>query len=98
MILIAIGIVKGTIYRGESLSKVHLMWIKILFSKRVLTIVFPASSVSAHISSGKCPCELYSTNGQAMEKELYIESVGDVGSTGASKSCICVLKPPATYE
>lgn len=39
-----------------------------------------------------------STNGQAMEKELYIESVGDAGSSGASKSYICVLKPPATYE
>lgn len=54
--------------------------------------------LKAEISSGKCPCELCSTNGLAMEKELYIESVGDAGSSGASKSCICVLKPPATYE
>lgn len=54
--------------------------------------------LEAEISSGKCPCELCSTNGLAMEKELYIESVGDAGSSGASKSCICVLKPPATYE
>lgn len=49
-------------------------------------------------SSGKRPCELCSTNGPAMEKELYIESVGDDGSSSASKSCICVLKPPATNE
>lgn len=56
------------------------------------------NSVRAEISSGKCPCELCSTNGPAMEKELYIESVGDAGSSGASKSCICVLKPPATNE
>lgn len=54
--------------------------------------------LEAEISSGKCPCELCSTNGLAMEKELYIESVGDAGSSGANKSCICVLKPPATYE
>lgn len=56
------------------------------------------NSVRAEISSGKCPCELCSTNGLAMEKELYIESVGDASSSGASKSCICVLKPPATNE
>lgn len=55
-----------------------------------------ANNVKVEISSGKCPCELCSTNGLAMEKELYIESVGDAGSSGASKSCICVLKPPAT--
>lgn len=29
-----------------------------------------------------------------MEKELYLESVGDAGILDASKSCICVLKPP----
>lgn len=57
-----------------------------------------ANNVRVEISSGKCSCELCSTNGLAMEKELYIESVGDAGSSGASKSCICVLKPPATYE
>lgn len=53
-----------------------------------------ANNVIVDISPGKCPCELCSTNGLAMEKELYIESVGDAGSSGASKSCICVLKPP----
>jgi len=58
----------------------------------------PAKHVGVEISSGKCPCELCSTNGLAMEKELYIESVGDAGSSGASKSWICVLKPPATNE
>lgn len=57
-----------------------------------------ANNVVVDISPGKCPCELCSTNGLAMEKELYLESVGDAGSSGASKSCICVLKPPATYE
>lgn len=57
-----------------------------------------ANNVIVDISPGKCPCELCSTNGPAMEKELYIESVGDAGSSGASKSCICVLKPPATDE
>lgn len=57
-----------------------------------------AVSVRLDLSSSKCPCELCSTNGIAMEKELYIDSVGDGGSSGASKSCICVLKPPATYE
>lgn len=56
------------------------------------------NNVIVDISPGKCPCELYSTNGPAMEKELYIESVGDAGGSGASKSCVCVLKPPSTYE
>lgn len=56
------------------------------------------NNVIVDSSPGKCPCELCSTNGRAMEKELYLESVGDAGSSGASKSCICVLKPPATYE
>lgn len=45
-----------------------------------------ANNVRVEISSGECPCELCSTNGLAMEKELYIESVGDAGSSGASKS------------
>lgn len=53
-----------------------------------------ANNVRVEISSGECPCEPCSTNGPAMEKELYIESVGDAGSSGASKSWICVLKPP----
>lgn len=57
-----------------------------------------ANNVRVESSSGKHPCELCPTNGLAMEKELYIESVGDAGCSGASKSCICVLKPPATYE
>lgn len=66
----------------------------------MLTVVFSlglANNVRVESSSGKHPCELWPTNGLAMEKELYIESVGDAGSSGASKSCICVLKPPATW-
>lgn len=54
----------------------------------------PANSVGLEVSSGQCPCEPCTTNGLAMEKELYIASVGDAGSSGASESCICVLKPP----
>lgn len=57
-----------------------------------------ANNVRVEISSGEHPHELCSTNGLAMEKELYLESVGDAGNSGASKSCICVLKPPAAYE
>lgn len=71
-------------------SKVHKVLITILFFMKegvdCNVSLGPANNVRVEISSGECPCEPCSTNGPAMEKELYIESVGDAGSSGASKS------------
>lgn len=73
---------------------------EIFSQKSLLTVVLLglANNVIVDVSSGKCPYEPCSTNGWAMEKDLFLVSVGDTGCCGASKSYICVLKPPATFK